>query len=235
MRIQKLFRSINKENPDFKTKCLVHCAMGMSRSATSVIMFIMRLFSMKLKDAFEFVKTQREKTDPNDGFMEQLRSFESKAFTFQNEELTDSGSNPGSDHHHHHGSHHPSCIVGGSGVRRVQSMSPMVTQSGVISGGIDGLETSPPKHVRLDSPEEGKREVRTVLPKLDKQGTEDSFFKNGMPTIAEESLKQYAPSENHEKESIVAEPVMQIQAPPKQSMASTVMQRVPSRTAEKPI
>lgn len=31
--------------------------MGMSRSATSVIMFMMRLFSMNLDDAFEFVKT----------------------------------------------------------------------------------------------------------------------------------------------------------------------------------
>ena len=57
--------------------------MGMSRSATSVIMFIMRLFSMKLEDAFEFVKTQREATDPNDGFMQQLRDFESTAFTFE--------------------------------------------------------------------------------------------------------------------------------------------------------
>ena len=68
-------------------------------------------------------------------------------------------------------------------------MSPMVTQAGVISGGIDGLETSPPKHVRLDSLEEEKREAKTALPKLDKQGTDDSFFQNGMPTIVEESLK----------------------------------------------
>lgn len=83
MRIQKLFRQVNLDNPDFNTKCLVHCAMGMSRSATSVIMFIMRLFSMKLEDAFEFVKTQREATDPNDGFMEQLKKFEQTAFSFE--------------------------------------------------------------------------------------------------------------------------------------------------------
>ena len=48
-------------------------------------MFIMRLFGMKLEDAFEFVKTQREATDPNDGFMEQLRLFEDKAFKFDSE------------------------------------------------------------------------------------------------------------------------------------------------------
>ena len=56
--------------------------MGMSRSATSVIMFIMRLFSMRLEDAFEFVKTQREATDPNDGFLEQLKLFEETSFAF---------------------------------------------------------------------------------------------------------------------------------------------------------
>lgn len=59
--------------------------MGMSRSATSVIMFIMRLFSMSLVDAFEFVKTQRHATDPNDGFLEQLRLFEQTSFAFENE------------------------------------------------------------------------------------------------------------------------------------------------------
>jgi len=48
-------------------------------------MFIMRLFSMKLDDAYEFVKTQREATDPNEGFMEQLRFFEENQFMFPSE------------------------------------------------------------------------------------------------------------------------------------------------------
>ena len=168
VRIQKLFRSINKENPDFKTKCLVHCAMGMSRSATSVIMFIMRLFSMKLKDAFEFVKTQREKTDPNDGFMEQLRGFEANHFSFNNESFSDVGSNAGSDLNQ---GPIPQCIVGKSGMRRVQSMLPMApvrAQAGVISGGIDGELNSPARHQRLDSHEEEKQESKTPVPKIDK-------------------------------------------------------------------
>ena len=59
--------------------------MGKSRSATSVTMFIMRLFSMKLEDAFEFVKTQREATDPNSGFLEQLSNFEETNFKFESE------------------------------------------------------------------------------------------------------------------------------------------------------
>jgi hypothetical protein len=85
VRIQKLFRQINKENPEFENRCFVHCAMGKSRSATSVIMFIMKLFSMPLDDAFEYVKTQREQTEPNDGFLEQLRKFQDSNFIFASE------------------------------------------------------------------------------------------------------------------------------------------------------
>ena len=59
--------------------------MGKSRSATSVIMFIMKLFSMPLDDAFEYVKTQREQTEPNDGFLEQLRKFQDSNFIFASE------------------------------------------------------------------------------------------------------------------------------------------------------
>ena len=46
LRIQRLFRKINETYANFNQKCLVHCAMGMSRSATSVLMFLMRIFSM---------------------------------------------------------------------------------------------------------------------------------------------------------------------------------------------
>ena len=70
IKIHKLFRSINKSHPENKSKMLVHCAMGMSRSATVVLMFIMKLFQIKLDDAFEYVKTQRDATDPNEGFMD---------------------------------------------------------------------------------------------------------------------------------------------------------------------
>jgi protein-tyrosine phosphatase len=56
-KIQKFAKTINESDPDNKGKVLVHCAMGMSRSATSVIMFLMRLFHCKFDDAFEFVKT----------------------------------------------------------------------------------------------------------------------------------------------------------------------------------
>jgi dual specificity phosphatase 12 len=42
--------------------------MGVSRSASCVIMFIMKKFKLGFKDALEFVKAKRPIVDPNDGF-----------------------------------------------------------------------------------------------------------------------------------------------------------------------
>lgn len=94
LKIQKFYRIINEFNPNLTTKVFVHCAMGMSRSATSVIMYIMKQFHMSMEDALEFVKTQREETDPNDGFLEQLKRFEENNFQFLNEEDIESNESP---------------------------------------------------------------------------------------------------------------------------------------------
>ena len=48
----------------------VHCAMGMSRSASTVILFLMKKFKIPYEEAYTFVKSRREKIDPNDGFIE---------------------------------------------------------------------------------------------------------------------------------------------------------------------
>ena len=76
LKIQQFFKSINTTHPENQNRVLVHCAMGMSRSATGAIMFLMKLFNCCFDDAFEFIKTQRQKTDPNEGFVEKLRYFE---------------------------------------------------------------------------------------------------------------------------------------------------------------
>ena len=75
VKIQRTVLAMNQKNSENENKVLVHCAMGMSRSATSAIMFIMKLFEADFDDVFEFVKTQRTETDPNEGFVEQLKRF----------------------------------------------------------------------------------------------------------------------------------------------------------------
>jgi protein-tyrosine phosphatase len=61
---------------------LVHCAMGRSRSATCVIMYIMKKFGIGYEDTLEFVKSRREVVDPNEGFLRQLREFEEQGMDF---------------------------------------------------------------------------------------------------------------------------------------------------------
>lgn len=55
---------------------LVHCAAGVSRSATIVMAYIMKLKNMSAKDAYRFVKNKRCVVEPNMGFYQQLEKYE---------------------------------------------------------------------------------------------------------------------------------------------------------------
>ncbi|NWH80776.1 DS13B phosphatase, partial [Piaya cayana] len=56
-------------------KVLVHCAMGISRSATLVLAFLMICEDMSLADAIQTVRSHRG-ICPNSGFLEQLRELD---------------------------------------------------------------------------------------------------------------------------------------------------------------
>ncbi|XP_040419920.1 dual specificity protein phosphatase 13 [Cygnus olor] len=56
-------------------KVLVHCAMGISRSATLVLTFLMICENMSLTDAIQAVRSHRG-ICPNSGFLEQLRELD---------------------------------------------------------------------------------------------------------------------------------------------------------------
>jgi len=47
---------------------LVHCHMGVSRSATVVIAYLMKYFHMTHREAYNFVKKKRSVINPNEGF-----------------------------------------------------------------------------------------------------------------------------------------------------------------------
>jgi protein-tyrosine phosphatase len=57
---------------------LIHCQAGRSRSATIVIMFLMRYLEISFKDAHTFVKIQRPLISLNIGFENQLRMYETE-------------------------------------------------------------------------------------------------------------------------------------------------------------
>uniref|UniRef100_A0A673NMK9 protein-serine/threonine phosphatase n=1 Tax=Sinocyclocheilus rhinocerous TaxID=307959 RepID=A0A673NMK9_9TELE len=57
-------------------KCLVHCKMGVSRSASTVIAYAMKEYGWDLEQAFEYVKERRVVTKPNPSFMRQLEEYQ---------------------------------------------------------------------------------------------------------------------------------------------------------------
>ncbi|KAG5269528.1 hypothetical protein AALO_G00203020 [Alosa alosa] len=57
-------------------KCLVHCKMGVSRSASTVIAYAMKEYGWDLERAFDYVKERRAVTKPNPSFMKQLEEYQ---------------------------------------------------------------------------------------------------------------------------------------------------------------
>ncbi|ESO05611.1 hypothetical protein HELRODRAFT_77266 [Helobdella robusta] len=54
------------------SKILVHCKMGVSRSASTVIAYLMKGHQFTLEHAYQMVKQRRSCVQPNPGFMKQL-------------------------------------------------------------------------------------------------------------------------------------------------------------------
>ena len=59
------------KHPD--SKIFVHCHMGISRSSSVVIYYIMKYFKLPYHRAYELVKKKRSKIQPNVYYEEQLR------------------------------------------------------------------------------------------------------------------------------------------------------------------
>ena len=77
----QLFDFFEKGN-DFINKCknegviLVHCKYGISRSVSIIISYLIKYMGYSTDDAFDFVRKKRGQINPNEGFREQLYSYE---------------------------------------------------------------------------------------------------------------------------------------------------------------
>ncbi|XP_043355172.1 protein phosphatase Slingshot homolog 2 isoform X4 [Dermochelys coriacea] len=58
------------------SKCLVHCKMGVSRSASTVIAYAMKEYGWNLDRAYDHVKERRTVAKPNPSFMRQLEEYQ---------------------------------------------------------------------------------------------------------------------------------------------------------------
>lgn len=61
-------------------KVVVHCEVGMSRSPTIVISYLMKHHGMSLRSAFKLVRDRRPIVKPNMGFIKQLLTYERSIF-----------------------------------------------------------------------------------------------------------------------------------------------------------
>ncbi len=68
----KLFRSL-----PFAGKVLVHCYVGMSRSATCVLAYLMITRKMSAAEAIRTVRMHRD-INPNEGFIQQLADLDNE-------------------------------------------------------------------------------------------------------------------------------------------------------------
>jgi predicted protein tyrosine phosphatase len=64
------------QNADPKAVILVHCMMGISRSSTIVISYLMKMNKWSFQKAYDFVKSKRSIISPNAGFTNQLIEYE---------------------------------------------------------------------------------------------------------------------------------------------------------------
>lgn len=60
---------------------LVHCAAGVSRSASFTIAYLMNRHDMDYLSALAFVKQKRKVINPNSGFRKQLQEYEKNLFS----------------------------------------------------------------------------------------------------------------------------------------------------------
>jgi protein-tyrosine phosphatase len=54
--------------------------VGVSRSATILIAFLMREYNMRFKEALKFVTKKRIYVSPNEGFIKELETYEKQLF-----------------------------------------------------------------------------------------------------------------------------------------------------------
>ncbi|CAB3224584.1 unnamed protein product [Arctia plantaginis] len=79
------FKYINKARNE-GSKVLVHCKMGISRSASVVIAYAMKAFNWNFDKALKHVKTKRSCIKPNTNFLSQLETYQGILDAMKNKE-----------------------------------------------------------------------------------------------------------------------------------------------------
>jgi len=73
-----------KKVKDYGGVCLVHCKMGISRSVSTVVAYLIKENKWSKEQAMNYVKSCRPIANPNEGFMKQLDEWEGMIFASAN-------------------------------------------------------------------------------------------------------------------------------------------------------
>lgn len=69
-------------------RVLFHCRLGVSRSATLLIAYMMHQFAMTLREAYDLVKSRRAKVQPSEAFTDALLKYETEVFPERESEIS---------------------------------------------------------------------------------------------------------------------------------------------------
>lgn len=77
---EKVFDFLSSSASDGASRILFHCRLGVSRSATLLLAFMMKKYAMTLREAYDLAKGRRSKIQPSDTFTDALLRYESELF-----------------------------------------------------------------------------------------------------------------------------------------------------------
>ena len=81
------FLTMALENPS--NRVLVHCNLGISRSTTLILAYMMKTFHATVHEAFKFLRHRRPIVCPNIGFLRQLIEFEYELYSYSYSDVND--------------------------------------------------------------------------------------------------------------------------------------------------
>ena len=81
------FMEVALQNPS--NRVLVHCNLGISRSTSLILAYLMKTFNATLIEAFKYLRHRRPIVCPNLGFLHQLIDFEYELFSYRYTDPTD--------------------------------------------------------------------------------------------------------------------------------------------------
>ena len=81
-RFDEAISFMSKAMESSSSRILVHCNLGISRSTTLILAYLMKTYNATLYEAFKFLRHRRPIVCPNLGFLRQLIEYESTLFSY---------------------------------------------------------------------------------------------------------------------------------------------------------